>query len=387
MRPFLVLPLIMACSIPSPQAPTWEVTANVPLVARTVFARDLIGSQGDFFFGEYGPFRVMDSDSVVASLVSAIVVADPAGLQALPSQGEATIAAGTVGWSGNPLDELDNPEFFRVWIELVIRHNLPGAVTVDALIEGWDDTWRPSEAVEVTAAAPPTSGGVEITSTHLITDERVLAFINPSPAHDVPDSFLATCSVTYGAQGEEVGGEPVLSIEISVITAIDLSFDGASVDRRSIVQKLIISPEDVDSDAADLSGNLTKNLRAALIVTDVANNLPLGGLAYVRVDHDSLNLWIDPALLVGPFEFDAPPVDPLSGKSTGVSDAQSSVTLNEEHLDLFSNPGPGDLTLYAAVEYLLDGAGRRRICVCAGDSIRAEALMAITSLVEVDDES
>lgn len=385
MRALFVVPLLMACSIPSPQAPTWEMTANVPLVARTVFARDLIGSQGDFFFGEYGPFRVMDPDSVVASLVSAIVVADPAELQTLPSIGETTVAAGSTGWSGNPLDELDNPLFFRAWVELVIRHNLPGTVTVHALIEGWDDNWRPSEPVDVTAEAPPTFDGVEISSTHLITNDRVLAFINPSPSHDVPDSFLATCLVTYGAGGQPVDPEPVLSIEISLITAFDLSFDGASVDRRSIVQRLIISPEGTDSDDADLSGDLTKNLRAARIVTDVANNLPLGGLAYVRVDRDSLNLWIQPNLLIGPFEFGASPVDPNSGRSIGVSAAQSVVNLDEGQLGLFSNQGETDVTLYAAVEYLLDGAGRRRICVCAGDSIQAHALMAVTSLVEVDD--
>ncbi|MCU0610168.1 MAG: hypothetical protein MUE60_00075 [Candidatus Eisenbacteria bacterium] len=385
MRRLLIL-LVAGCSIPSPKAPTWDVTANVPLVSRTAFVRELVGAEGDFFFGEYGPFRLMDSDSVVASVVSDVIVADPATLQGLPTQGEAVIPGGTATWSGNPLDELENPSFYRAWLEIVVRHNLPGTVEIETAIEGWDDDGRPSGPLRVSVNAPSSLSGEEIVSTHLVTDPQILIFINPSPTHAVPDSYAATSTLAYTAQGRPVGPQATLSVQVSLLTAFDLTFDGADVDRRSIVQKLVIDPADGDSDDADVEGDLTENLRAALIIADVDNNLPLGGHACVRVDNDSLRLWDDPELLIGPFAFEAPSVDPITGKSTGVAHAQTSVSLDEDQLGLFANPGPGNDTLYAAVEYLLDGSGTRRICICADDSISARILMGITSRIELDDD-
>ena len=387
MRLLFFLLLAASCSIPSPQAPTWEVTANVPLVARTVFVRDLIGSDGDFFFGEYGPFRLMDTDSVVTSVVSDVIVAEAYRLQELPAQGEVTVLVGSTTWSGNPVDELDNPSFYRGWIEIVLRHNLPGTVSIATVLEGWDDNNHPCDPVEITIDADPSLAGDEITSVHLLTNAQLLAFINPSPTHGVPDSYAVTGTLTYVGLGQPIGPDPTLSVEVSLLTAFDLTFDGADVDRRSVIQTVVIDPAGSDCDGADVEGDLTENLESGLIVAEVENNLPLGGRAFVRVDHDSLRLWDNPELTVGPFEFDPSPVDAVTGKSTGVATAQSSISLDEAQLNLFANPGPGNDTLYAAVEYLLDGTGTQRICICADDSLAARALMHITSLVEIDDES
>lgn len=383
----MILVVVASCSIPSPKAPTWEVTGNVPLVARTVFVRDLIGAQGDFFFGEYGPFRLMDADSVAASVVSEVIVAEPFALQGLPADGETTVVAGTVSWNGNPMDELDNPSFYRGWLEIVVRHNLPGSALIHAVCDGWDDDRRPCGPIEATVAVDPSPTGREVTSTHIISNPQILEFINQSATHAVPDSYAVRASLTYTGLGTPVGPDPSLSIEISLLTAFDLTFDGATVDRRSIVQSLTIGPEGTDADEADIDGDMTKNLRRGLIVADIANNLPLGGRGFLRVDHDAQRLWEAPELMVGPFVFAAPPTDPVTGRSMDVARVPSLVTLTEEQLSVFANAGSEIDTLYAAVEYVLDGSGTHRICICAEDSLSARVRMEITSLVELDDAS
>ncbi len=215
-------------------------------------------------------------------------------------------------------------------------------------------------------------------------NDEILAFLNPSPAHGVPDSYAVTVTLRYTGTGRPLGQDPTLSARVAVLTALDMCFDGADVDRRSVVRTFTIAPEGEERGEADIAGDLTKELRRAVLVAEVANNFPLAGRAFVRIDHDPLKLWQEPELTIGPFDFAAPATDE-AGKPVETVTTRSTVSLDRRQLLVFTNPGPGVDTVYAAVDYVLDGTGPRRVCICGDDSLSVWILMGLTSEVNAGD--
>ncbi len=383
----LVCPLLLAtCSIPTPKAPRWEVPVNVPLVGKTVHVRDLIDSESNLLWGDYGPFRLMDSDSVLTSQVLLTLTANGDDLLALPTEGDTTLFLGPEDTGGNPLDELVDPQFRRAWFELVVEHTLPGSLAVTALVQAWDDDGHPCGPAELGTTVAPWESGPAAGTVGLWSGDDVLAFVNPGPSHGVPEYYQVDASCTYIPSGPPVQAGATLQIEASVLTALDMSFQESVLLTRADVDRLVISPEGEGRGEGDVSGDITEHLNGVSVFTDLWNNVPTGGSATLRLAKDSLALWDSPDVVVGPFDIGAAPHDPLTGRPTGVTPTHNHATLAPEEIALFQNPGPGYDTLYAAIEYLLEGTGMQWVCICAPDSIRSHAWAVLDIMVNPEDE-
>jgi hypothetical protein len=382
----LLSTLFAACHLSSPQAPSWELTGTVPLVAKTVFVREIAESEDEFFFGDYGPWRFMDTDSVLTSVLSDSGQVDLDILLALPSDRPDTFNLGPYSWGDNPLDEIEEPYFYRAWLEIVVRHNLPGDIDAEIDAEGWDDDLRSCGTIHMDLDLPPSPDGQTTVETIAYApQEDVLAFVNPSPLHAVPDSFRAVGVAAYTPTGQDIGPDPFVQVEVSLLTALDLSFETTVVAKRAVVKQLIIAPEDDDTDEADVSADVTNKLVEATFKAQVTNNLPVGGHGFFKMAHDSLLLDSDPEIAIGPFDLDAAPFDPSTGKPTGVSTSTSEAYLDSTDITILHNPGPGFDTLYASMEYVLEGTGEQRVCVSAPDSVRLETVAIVSALIEPED--
>ncbi len=389
MKLLLVLACLLVlstCSVPAPKAPRWEVPVNAPLVGKTVHVRDLIDSESGLLWGDYGPFRLMDSDSVLTSQVLLTVRADEEDLLALPTDRDTTLHLGPEDKGGNPLDELVEPEFERAWFELVVEHTLPGSLAAQVLVQGWDDNGRLCGPVELVISVEPSEGGTAVRAAELWSDDEVLAFVNPGPSHAVPEYYRIEASCTYGPSGVPVQTGATLLMEVSVLTALDLSFKESILLTRADVEELVISPEGEGRGDGDVSGDITEHLQGVTVFTDLWNNVPAGGFATLRLARDSLGLWDNPDVVVGPFEIGAAPSDPVAGRPTGVTPTHNEAMLASEEIALFQNPGPGYDTLYAAVQYLLEGTADQPVCICAPDSIRCHAWAELRIMVNPEDE-
>jgi hypothetical protein len=274
---FLSMFIAASCSVPRPEAPTWEVPFTIPLVTKTVRVRDVIQGEAGLLWGDYGPFRLMDLDSVLTSQVLLTVRADEATLQGLPSDAEASFALGPAEREGNPLDELVEPEFRRAWIEVVVVHSLPGSVASSVTVKGWDDEGLPCGPVELEIGAPAWSSGEAVQVCSLWTREEVLAFVNPTASHGVPDRYQVEATCLYRATGRPVSPGDSLVVELSVLTALDLSFKESVLLTRADVQELTISPEGEGRAEGDASGDITEHLQGVTIFTSVWNNIPALG--------------------------------------------------------------------------------------------------------------
>ncbi len=378
--------MVASCSVPRPEAPTWETPFTIPLLAKTVRVRDLIQAETELLWGDYGPFRLMDPDSVLTSQVLLTVPADEATLQGLPSDTEASFPLGPVEREGNPLDELVEPEFRRAWVEVVVTHSLPGSVTSSVTVEAWDDQGLPSEPLELEIAAPGWSSGEAVRVCSLWTEKEVLAFVNPTASHGVPDRYQVEATCLYRATGRPVSPGDSLVVEVSILTALDLSFKESVLLTRADVQELTISPEGEGRAEGDVSGDITQHLQRVTISTSVWNNIPAGGEATLRLARDSLRLWDDPEVLAGPFEIAAAPFDPETGRPTGTTPSHSETVLTSDEIGIFQNPGPDYVTLYAAVEYSLEGTEMQPVCICAPDSLRCYARAELLLFTDPDDE-
>lgn len=383
---FLLSALLLACSISSPKAPSWELTGTLPLVAKTVFVREIAESEDEFFFGDYGPWRFMDSDSVLCSVVADSIAADWETLQDLPTDEPGIFQVGPTYWGENPLDEIEEPYFYRAWVEIVVRHTLPGSLTTEVSVEGWDDEQRPCGTLFVEASAEASASGEQIKTVTYAPEEEVLAFVNPSPEHAVPDSFSAMVRATYTPMGEPVGLEDSLTIKVSLLTALDLAFETTVVAKRAVVKQLIIAPEDNgDVCDSDVSADETNKFRDATFMARFANNLPVGGQGFLKIASDSLSLISDPELVIGPFGIDAAPFDPGTGKPTGVTISSSEAYIDSNDITILHNPGPGCKTVYSSMEYVLEGTGEQRVCVSAPDSVRLESAAIVRVPIEPED--
>ncbi len=382
---FLTL-IAMGCSIPSPKAPSWDVTATLPMVARTVHVREMAETEDEFFFGDYGPWRFMDQDSVLTSVLSDSMEADWQALQDLPSDEPTTLAIGPTDWGRNPLDEVEGPHFFRAWLEVEVHHNLPGSLFVAIDVEGWDDEMRSCGELHIEVSAEASLDGQDIENTTLSAGDDILSFVNPCAFHSVPDTFSAKGFTGYSPIGLPVGPDAFLFVKVSFLTALDLVFETTTVVKRAEVKQLIISPEDDDLGDADISGDMTSRIKEATFVANVFNNFPVGGEGFFKLAHDSLALSTSPELVVGPFEIRAAPFDPATGKPTGVITSGSEVFLSGDDVEILHNPGPGNDTLYASIEYVLAGTGQQRVCLSAPDSIRLEAAAIVKALVDFEDD-
>jgi len=387
MRSFIALFLLCAvCSIPSPKAPSWDITGTVPLIATTVYVREIAESEDEFFFGDYGPWRFMDIDSVLVSDISDSICADYERLQDLPANDPETIYFGPEYWGENPLDEIEEPVFYRAWLEIKVEHNLPGDIETQIRIEGWDDLMRSCGMFTVDIAVPRSDQGERVDTLYYLPQDEVLDFVNPSAAHAVPDSFSAVGTARYSPYGQPVNPDAFLCIKVSLLTALDLSFETTTVARRSVTKKLIIAPEDEEIGEADLSGDIANKLRSIHFDTRIFNNIPVGGLGFFKLARDSSSLGDNPDVLLGPFDITPAPFDPVSGKSIGTSESTSGIELTGEDVSIFYNYGADYDTVYANMEYILSGTGEQRVCVSALDYIRLEAIAAVTALVEPGEE-
>lgn len=365
--------LLATCSVPTPKAPRWEVPVNVPLVGKTVHVRDLIDTESNLLWGDYGPFRLMDSDSVLTSQVLLSLEAVEQDLLGLPAQGDTTLSLGPEGTDGNPLDELVDPEFRRAWFELVVEHSLPGSLAVTAIVQAWDDDGRPCGPVELEMSVEAWEDGPALRAVGLWSGEDARAFVNPAPDHAVPEYYQVDAACAYVPVGEPVEPGATLRMEVSILTALDLSFQESVLLTRADVETLIISPEGTGQGEGDVSGDITEHLHGVTVSTDLWNNVPAGGTATLRLATDALGLWNNPDIVVGPFDIAAAPFDPVTGRPTGTTRSHNEARLASEEIALFQNPGPAYDTLYAAVEYLLEGTGTQRVCICGPDSIRSHA--------------
>jgi hypothetical protein len=91
-------------------------------------------------------------------------------------------------------------------------------------------------------------------------------------------------------------------------------------------------------------------------------------------------------VLAGPFEIAAAPFDPQTGRPTGSTPSHSETILTSDEISVFENPGPDYVTLYAAVEYSLEGTEMQPVCICAPDSLRCYARAELLLLTDLDDE-
>jgi hypothetical protein len=378
--------LLATCSIPTPEAPRWEVPVNVPLVGKTVRVRELIDSESSLLWGDYGPFRLMDTDSVLTSQVLLTLEADEDDLLRLPTQADTTLLLGPENTDGNPLDELAEPQFRRAWFELVIEHTLPGSLGIRASVQGWDDGGHSCGPVELEMAVEPWDSGQPVRAVRLWSGDDVLAFVNPAPSHGVPEYYQAEVSCTYMPFGTPVETGALLRLELSALTALDLSFQESVLLTRADVETLIISPEGTGQAEGDVSGDITEHLKGVTLFTDLWNNVPAGGTATLRLAKDSSGFPDSADVIVGPFEIGAAPRDPFTGRPTGVTPTHNEATLAPEEVALFQNPGPGYDTLYAAVEYVLEGTATEWVCICAPDSIRSHAWAVLDIAVNPEDE-
>ncbi len=382
---FLLL-IAVSCHIPSPEAPSWDVTGTLPMVAKTVFIREVAENEDEFFFGDYGPWRFMDEDSVLTSVLSDSMEADWQTLQDLPSDEPSTLPFGPSGWGHNPLDEIEGPHFFRAWLEIEVHHNLPGSLFVAIDVEGWDDNMQSCGELHIEVSAEASMDGRVVKDTTLSSGDDILSFVNPSALHSVPDTFSAEGFTVYSPVGLPVGADAFLFVRVSFLTALDLAFETTVVTKRAEVKQLIISPEDNDLGDADISGDMTGRIKEATFVANISNNLPIGGEGFFKLAHDSLALASAPDLAVGPFEIEAAPFDPETGKPTGVTNSGSEIYLSGDDVEILYNPGPDNDTLYASMEYILAGTGQQRVCLSAPDSVRMQALAIVKALMEFEDE-
>jgi len=380
------LALMLACSLPSPKAPSWEVTGTIPMVAKTVFVREVAETEDEFFFGDYGPWRFMDADSVLTSVLSDSMEADEPFLLRLSTEVQSDFTTGPTYWGGNPLDEIAGPFFYRAWLEVIVTHNLPGSSDLSVEVEGWDDFSRPCGLIQMSGTTGAAALGEVITDVFYAPSEDVLSFINPTEAHDVPDSFGVRGTATFNPTGDPIDPQPFFTIKVNLLTAIDLRFETTVVAKRAEVKKLVIAPEGEDTNEADISGDLTEKLRELTLRVEVHNNLPVGGTGFFKMAHDSSDLKDNPELIIGPFEIGAAPNDPITGKPTDVTLSISEDVLSETELDLFRNPGPGYDTLFASMEYELQGTGMHRVCISAPDSVRLLSIGMADLLLEPGEE-
>lgn len=263
--------------------------------------------------------------------------------------------------------DLDSIFFETARMELVLDNRINFQATLNLMIEGRNESGGVSF---LTVNAPLQAAGQPGTPTMstIILDQEnsnIKEFISI-----LPSLLRVGGKVTLGgdnkvgtvSKGDYVNG----MVKISAPLAIRLPEQEIDLDANEI---------EIDE---DVQNDIIENIASGSFYAEITNHLPLGAAIEFFFSQDSVDVYNNPILRIGPIDANAAPVD-AGGLVQNAQASEVTLSLNEQEMRTFLRS-----PLYAGIRIRTDGSSNQFVRIMGSDYIQIKAYSKIKIKVNQD---